>query len=226
MRAPHRLAAYRRRGMSLLFALLALAVLSLAAMALVRSVDTSSLVIGNLGFKQDATSAASQAAEQAISWLQTNAGATLYTDKPASGYYAASMDALDPTGHGTTDDRAVVDWNSDSCASMNAASYARCVTASAEITLNNGANTARYIITRLCASEGNPSETNPGPLNPRPTCAFPLGSVTASGGYKGALDYKPARVTAQVSNQQYYRIVVRATGGRGTVSYTETIVQM
>ena len=42
----------RQRGVSLIFALMALAVISLAAVALVRSVDTTSLVIGNLGFKQ------------------------------------------------------------------------------------------------------------------------------------------------------------------------------
>ena len=50
----------RQRGMSLVFALLALAALSLAGIALVRSVNTSSLVIGNLGFKQGATAAGSR----------------------------------------------------------------------------------------------------------------------------------------------------------------------
>ncbi len=48
-----------------LFALLALAAMSLAAVALVRSVDGGSLVIGNLGFKQDTTRAADRAAELA-----------------------------------------------------------------------------------------------------------------------------------------------------------------
>ena len=51
--------------MSLLFALLALAAMLLAAVALVRSVDSGALVLGNLGFKQDATSAGDSAAELA-----------------------------------------------------------------------------------------------------------------------------------------------------------------
>jgi hypothetical protein len=132
----------RQRGLSLLFALIALAAISLAAVALVRAVDTGSLVIGNIGFKQDATAAASQAAEQAISWLQAHAGAALQTDIAASGYYAASRDSLDVTGQGSTSaSRAVVDWGGDSCAVYS--SYGSCVTASADVSLNSGANHAR-----------------------------------------------------------------------------------
>ena len=44
-----------QRGVSLLFALMALAAMLLAAVALVRSVDSGALVLGNLGFKQEAT---------------------------------------------------------------------------------------------------------------------------------------------------------------------------
>ena len=206
----------RQRGLSLLFALMALAAISLAAVALVRSVDTGALVIGNLGFKQDATAAASQGAEAAIAWLQANAGAKLHTDRPASGYYAASRDALDATGQGSAaTTRAVVDWASDSCDSY--ASYGSCVAASAELSLNGGANRARYVITRLCATEGNPSAVD---------CAFPFRSATSSGGNKGVVDYKVGKAVVAVSNQQYYRIVVRAQSARGTVAFTETIVQL
>jgi len=63
----------RQRGLSLLFALMALVVIGLASVAVVRSVDTSSLVIGNLCFKQDATAASAQMTEQALTWLQANA---------------------------------------------------------------------------------------------------------------------------------------------------------
>ncbi len=63
--------------MSLIFALLTLVALSLAAVALVRSVDTSTTVIGNLGFKQDSTFYAGQAAEEAIAWLNANKTSTV-----------------------------------------------------------------------------------------------------------------------------------------------------
>lgn len=206
----------RQRGMTLLFSLLALAALSLASVALIRSVETGSLVIGNLGFKQDATAAASQGAESAITWLRANIGTNLQTDKAASGYYAASRDALDVTGQGSTSaTRAVVDWAGDQCNTYD--NYGSCVKASAELSLNGGANRVRYLITRLCASEGDPTAVD---------CAFPLRSATTSGGNKGVLDYKAGKATVAVTTLQYYRIVVRSQGARGTVAFTETIVQL
>ena len=52
-----------RRAVKPKLALLALAAISLAAVALVRSVHGGSLVIGNIGFKQDTTRAADRAIE-------------------------------------------------------------------------------------------------------------------------------------------------------------------
>ncbi len=207
-----------QRGISLLFALMALVVISLAAVALVRSVDTSSLVIGNLGFKQDATAAASQAAEQAVAYINAADAATLQQDVVASGYYAASRDSLDVTGLGSTSaTRDAVDWNQDGCKLYASGTYRTCVKPVAtEISLNNGANKARYIITRLCSAVGDPSTVD---------CATPLGSALTGGGNKGATDYGHLKSTTQVVNAQYYRIVVRSTSARGTVSFTETMVQ-
>ena len=209
----------RQRGVSLIFALIALVVVSLAAVALVRSVDTSSLVIGNLGFKQDATSAASQAAEAAVAYINANVGTNLQTDQAASGYYASSRDTLDMTGQASTNNnRTVVDWNgSGSCSLYPVGSFSNCVKPSAEISLNGGANTARYVITRLCATEGAPSAVD---------CAAPIGSKLTGGGNKGAQGYGGGTIETIVSNSQYYRIVVRATSARGTVSFTETMVQL
>ncbi|WP_457324263.1 hypothetical protein [Roseateles sp. P5_E11] len=196
-------------------------VISLAAVALVRSVDTSSLVIGNLGFKQDATSAASQAAESAVAYLNANAGTNLHNDRAAAGYYASSRDSLDMTGQGSTSNaRVVVDWTGSgtaNCSLYAAGSFNNCVSPSAEISLNGGANTARYIITRLCAAEGAPSAVD---------CAVPTGSSLTGGGNKGVQSYKDGKAQTVVTNSQFYRIVVRATSARGTVSFTETIVQL
>lgn len=208
----------RQRGLSLLFALLALAAISLAAVALVRSVDTGSVVIGNLGFKQDATAAAGQAAEQAIGWLVAHAGTDLHNDNVAVGYYASSLDALDVTGSGSSSaTRAVVDWGADGCSAYAKVGFAACLTPSPEIVLNGGANRARFVIARLCAAEGSPAVVD---------CAFPFTSAFSSGGNKGVVDYKAGKAMLAMSSQQYYRIVVRAQSARGTVSFTETIVQL
>ena len=206
----------RQRGLSLLFALMALVALSLAAVALIRSVDTGGKIMGNLGFKQDATVSADQAAEQAIAWLITHAGATLETDVPASGYYGVSLDALDVTGRGSTSaTRSVVDWKGDGCASYASGSYGLCKKASDEITIN-GTNKARYVIMRLCRTEGPPDTSD---------CAVPIDAPTTSSSNKGDCSfYKDCHATLAVAAGQYYRIVVRSQSARGTVAFTETIV--
>lgn len=216
MRA-RRFAAARQRGISLLFALIALVSLLLAAVALVRSVDTGGQIVGNLGFKQDATSSADQAAEQAMVWLNANVGATLDADVDASGYYATSLDALDVTGQGSTAaTRAVVDWTGDGCGSYPVGSYSLCKSASPEVTVN-GVNRARYVVMRLCRVAGTPDTSD---------CAVPIDTPTTSSSNKGDCGfYKDCHATMAVAAGQYYRIVVRSQSARGTVAFTETIVQ-
>lgn len=204
-----------QRGLSLLFALLALVALSLAAVGLVRSVGTGSLVIGNLGFKMDAAATADRGAELAISWLQSNlAGATLDQDTTASGYYATSKDALDPTGRNTASaTRAVVDWNGDNCATVGG-SFSACLDASAASTV--GTNAVSWVITRLCASTGSKDDVSN-------SCATSLTSGTVDDPNSGSREYGNEDLGSTTSSP-YYRVIVRTVGGRNTVSYTETIV--
>lgn len=207
-----------QRGLSLLFALMALVVISLASVALVRSVDTAGLVIGNLGFKQDATATAGRATELALAWLQANSGANLYADNAQVGYYAASRDSLDATGQDTAHKatRAVVDWTgATNCNSFSRGSYATCMRSSAPVVL--GGNTVSWVITRLCATEGNPNGLD---------CATPPGSSGLPGGNKGELGYGKNPLPLPFSTSQYYRVVVRVQGPRGTTAFTETIAQM
>jgi type IV pilus assembly protein PilX len=208
--------ARRQRGVSLLFALIAMVALALAAIALSRSVNTGALIAGNLGFKQDALLASAQASEQAVAWIEANFGtATLNNDAPASAYYATSLDALDPTGNQTgLAPRAVVDWNGDGCASVNGV-WTSCIQPSATITVNG--NSSRYVITRLCATAGAPSGAN--------SCTSPLVTGSADDPNRGSVAYPGGRYFGQTGITVFYRIVVRTVGPRGTTSYTETIIQ-
>lgn len=61
--------ASRQRGVVLFFALVALVAMSLAAVALIRSVDTSTLIAGNLSFKQSAIIGGDAGIEAAVTWL-------------------------------------------------------------------------------------------------------------------------------------------------------------
>jgi Tfp pilus assembly protein PilX len=208
-----------QRGVSLLFSLIAVVALALAAIALTRSVNTGALIVGNLGFKQDALQASNQATETAIAWLQANlAGTVLYNDVPAQGYYATSLTALDPTGNQTTNNgRAVVDWNGDGCASISGA-YASCIAPSAGAAAGNG-DTASYVITRLCHNAGDPTaSTN--------SCALSLDSASVDNQNRNDPNYGRSDRQSKKIFEFFYRVIVRTVGPRGTTAYTETIFQM
>jgi type IV pilus assembly protein PilX len=211
-----------QRGVSLIFALLALAAISLAAVALVRSVDSGSLVIGNLSFKQDATRAADVATERARDWLRTS-GANLTVDAPDAGYYATAQATLDPTGRVTTaaNRLAVVNWGeSDSCACEATGTCSSCSnnTPSAPITVGSGAGAVRasYVITRLCP--------NTGAVNASNACAQPAQLPVSLVSEHGDINYTKSHTAPPLATAPYYRVIVRTVGGRNSVSFTETIL--
>ena len=136
----------------MLFAMMTLVALSLAAVALVRSVDLGALILGNLGFKQDATAASAQATAEAIDALVARrAAGALDGNDPAAGYYASSRDNLDPTG-GTTsaaNKLDVVDWLGDgTCSYAAAGTFVNCLQARLGTPVNG--STVRWVVTRLC----------------------------------------------------------------------------
>lgn len=210
------LAGARQRGISMLFALLTLMVMSLAAVALLRSVDTAVLIAGNLGFKQDATAVSALATSQATAALdQRRLAGLLDSDDAAGGYYASSLENLDPTGTSTsaTNKMFIVDWLGDGgCSYATAGTYATCV--QAKLGTPAGGSTVRWVITRLCKSASAESATNP--------CAKPTTSASGTASARGVLS-AGGRITG-ASSSPYYRIIVRTEGARGTVSFTEAII--
>jgi Tfp pilus assembly protein PilX len=217
-----------QRGVTLVFALITLLALSLAAVALIRSVDTGSTILGNLSFKQDTLLASETASRQALDWINKNiSGATLESDsnnKDGNGYLAAHVPGLDPLGkHGTDLTRTVIDWDGNNCATYPAGSYAKCVNPSRELDLrpakaklNAGDIKARYLITRLCDGNGNA-------ITQGLRCAQPL-TVSSTSQVHGSMDYATQPLPPDPTLSQYFRIIVRAQGARNSVSYTETLV--
>jgi len=206
--------AHHQRGISMLVALVSLVVLMLASLALVRSVDTGTLIVGNLGFKQDATEASAVAAEQAMSWVEGHLDdGMLDANQTDSGYYASSIDKLDPTGANTTSAHqlSLVDWDG-SCLGAVAGTYTTCSTLPFTGTAVNG-NQMQWVITRLCDSVGPASATN--------LCSRPIAIGTSTANDRGNVE-AGGRISGAVS-APYYRVIIRATGPRNTVSYTETI---
>lgn len=211
-----------QRGSALVFALMGLVILSLAAVGLVRSVNTGALIAGNLSFKRDTTLSAASGAEQAMNWLRdqlTVGGSTaLDNDNPAMAYFASAMDNLDVTGNVTSAARPmqVVNWDGH-CQGLPSSSYSSCnVIPYASPTLVNG-NRVQWVITRLCDFDG------PYPANPKGVnfCTRSPTSATSGARDKGRLT--GTRIVTSTSTP-YYRIVTRVEGPRNTVSYVETIV--
>ena len=224
----------RERGVSLLFALLALVALSLASVALVRSVDTSALVMGNLGFKQDATSAADKAAQVAITTVFPSASTFDHnSDKATDGYYAMAHESIDVTGQQTSNlTRELVDWDGDGCAYATNTSLATCVLRPSAEQVYNG-NKLRYVVFRLCSATGDPSAAGTVCARPKTVTsgAGAGGSGTATPASKrGEFKYGGSRINPDPatpgSSYQgvYYRVVVRVIGARNTTSFVETIV--
>lgn len=206
----------RQRGASLLFALLTLGAMSLAAVALVRSVDTASLLAGNLGFKQASVAVTGRAAEAAIGRILALRSANkLGGEEAGEGYYPVVFENLDPTNKRTAEGgRAVVDWDDDDCAYAGGV-FNRCLDAKAIDVI--AGNRARYIVMRMCTGAG----ASNGSGN---ACAKPITSVLNEGAGRGAFGYPSGRNPALVDPGPYYRIVVRTVGARNTITYAETIV--
>ncbi|MEH0166856.1 hypothetical protein ABT392_10110 [Paucibacter sp. JuS9] len=210
-----------QRGISLVFALMGLVVLTLGAVALLRSIDTGLMVLGNLGFKQDTLAAASVGTESAINWIQGSTIDTLTKTQAALGYSAVAMANLEAAGPRAdadpTSKAVLVDWLGNDCNVPGLKGR--------EVTVCNlpgflpdvGQNKIRYYITRLCANEGLPDSLN--------DCVKPVVlSTTGTTSQRGALGYGSSVRFTDISPGTYFRIITRVEGVRGTVSYTETLV--
>lgn len=207
-----------QRGMALIFAMVALVALTVGAVALIRSVDSGVLALGNLAFKQSGVTAGASATEAAMAYLQANLGSeNLNSNKPEHGYYATQMASLDVTGRtaGSANVLAMVDWNGDGCKINGKDAGAATCTTKPSKAINVGGDQVSYIITRLCRDATAPAATE---------CATPVTQSSTQALGRGALDYGSPEQLGVASYSPYYRIITRTVGPKGTVSFTETLV--
>ncbi len=205
------LRAVKQRGVVLFLALIALVALSLAAVALIRSVDTSTLIAGNIAFKQSATTSADAGVESAIAWLTgvqsansninvlTNATHPFNITNAGNGYYSNTVD--DPIAVGYVNLFADATWNISTIPAVT----------------DSSGNTIRYIIQRMCRT-ANVAIQNA-------DCLF-SDAVEDSNGQQIALpqdvcDGDGCPVAGQTPQ---IRITARATGPKNSVSYVQAFV--
>lgn len=131
-------AARQQRGVVLFVALIVMVALSLAGIALVRSVDTTTSVVGNIGFRQASVLPTNRAVEEAVAALFeppypiSNKDA----DNVAQNYYASIQTGEDKNGVPKVLQK-LADYPS-----------------SARTISDGSGNTVRFIIERMCSAAG------------------------------------------------------------------------
>lgn len=187
-----------QKGLVLLFTLIVLVAMTLAGVALVRSVDTSTIIAGNLAFKQSAEASAAKALEAAAVLLS---GTTPIALEGVFNGYSPLSTSKDMTGNRTATTGDDFNWTDASIAQPTARDGAE--------------NKATFAIHRLCDSAG--------PLDP--TKCSVVSSDTSSGASYGALmreePYKGDMSAFKYKG--YYAVTVRVDGPRNTVSYAQAI---
>lgn len=202
--------AAKQRGLVLFFALIALVAMSLAALALIRSVDTSTMIAGNLAFRQAATTSSDAGLEAAIAALAAtetaNAAKNIFLDathtfnisntaNAAVGYYSSADPALDLTANAT--------W-------VDAASRL--------VGTDASGNTVRFIAQRMCRNANQLLSTT--------NCLF-SGASEDTDGMTTPLPSEmcpPGPGCPQAGQNPQYRVTTRVTGPRNTVSYIQALV--
>lgn len=193
--------------------------MTLGGLALMRSMDTTNLIAGNMAFQQAATHSADAGIEAAVTWLentkQTNNGTGLYESISNVGYTASSSNNA-AYAQGTAFWAALSPAGVCSLPMLNSTT---CSTTSD--TPDASGNTISFMIQRLCNGTGDPNN-NAGCGSP------PSGSVntnaTNTGNNEGAGEDVVDAISASTS--MYYRITVRVAGPRNTESYVQAIVSL
>lgn len=190
----------KQSGVVLIIALIVLVAMTLAGIALMRSVDTNNLIAGNLAFQQAATRSGDAGVEAAIAFLAGASAATLEADSSGNGY-AANGSA------GSHSPAAGQSWDAYWIATLAARKF----------DLNNGAadeagNKISYVIDRMCNNAGG--KTSGGSCIASPV-------VTAATG-----NNENQEIQLNAPSVVYYRITVRIVGPRNTVSYVQAMASM
>jgi len=193
----------RQRGTILIIALIVLVAMTLAGIATMRSVDTATILAGNIGLRQASANAADQGIQAGTDWVFKNLTNLTkdnhQTGTTSKGYYS-SVAVNEP------------DWYD----SANWTEAGR---------LNNGnpdagGNVVSFLIHRMCSVPNcDTAGTCGGKAN---TCASTLST--------GALTLEGSDLTRPTDSHAtapsiHYRVTARAVGPRNSISIVQTMVR-
>jgi type IV pilus assembly protein PilX len=194
----------RQKGVVLLITLIMLVAMTLAAIALMRSVDTSNLVAGNMAFQQSSLNIADQGTEQAITYLYTvpnlSCDGSIPTNLCANGYKSYHQPNLEPPTAGVTWEKY---WSS-----MVGGPGVQPITG-----LPSG-YTGAFIIEAMCAS----------PQRLNCTTASVVATTTSPQGEDMGSTNRDFSNSTTTTTAYYYRITTRIAGPRNSVGYVQVII--
>jgi Tfp pilus assembly protein PilX len=194
--------ARRQQGVMLFIALIVLVALTMAGISMMRSVDTATIVAGNIGFRQSAVNAADQGIRDAHGWMTANmTTGALTNDDFASGYMSNVAAGERP------------DWYTDPANWVNAKA------------INGGApdasgNVVSFVIHRLCPVANCAANAACGGVTN--VCGQTLSGAAVSG--EGVDQSAPNFFTSPPST--HYRVTVRSVGPRNSVAYVQTLMRV
>jgi Tfp pilus assembly protein PilX len=209
-RALHRLPPHHAQdGIVLIIALVVMVAMSLAALGLVRSVDTTTAVVGNLALRQAAVLPANLAIEAASAALFKDAspsGAADIVDKtahlPAQNYFASLQSGADPRG---------VPALLQTSAAADALARALYANSDWNHTPSNADEQfkVRYVIERMCRAPGPATSSNCEMMPPKQSPGTTVGDAAQP-------------VLAQIP---FYRVTVRVDGPRNTTTFLQAMLR-
>ena len=197
----------RQHGVVLFVALIVMVALSLAAIALIRSVDTTNAIVGNLAFRLASILPANASVEQAAGALFQDAdiGNIAHitdleknNDKPAENYFAHRVAGEDPRGVPAV-------LQKKTTASTLAKKF------DASDTYGGAAATdtqVTYVIERMCLAAGSPTTGNCDLVPPKGNPGNTLGDAESGG-----------------VSVPFYRVTVRVDGPKNTASFVQAMLK-
>ncbi|MEQ1774628.1 MAG: hypothetical protein ABL891_12660 [Burkholderiales bacterium] len=193
---------HANRGAVLIISLIVLVAMTLGGIAILRSVDTTTLIAGNLAFKQRALHAADRGVTEAVAWLIANKG-TLASDNAAAGYHSSQP----------------FDWTSGSAWTNQKLAATDTGTGT-----DTAGNRTYYVIHRMCTCANTAYNGSCGSPAVANQCGIDNPTATATPKPVEGDTFTIGGVVFPSTGSVYYRVTVRSEGPRDTKSYIQSMI--
>ena len=193
----------RQQGVVLFIALIVLVAMTLAGIAVMRSVGTNVLISGNMAFKQATTSVADYGVEKARAWIAAATPANLQSDgapgTPSAGYFSSwKYDPTAPTDLTKNFDPYQFNWNASAMQVTPAP---------------DAATQVQYVIHRMC------SLANASTDDVNQQCVT-VATTSSGGSTQNVISGGQAPLTNLT--QVFFRVTVKVTGPKNATSFIQT----